>query len=61
MPGWAQVARARSAVRVNLGVEFIRETFERYTERVVWLDFAPGLSGSGAGSHPQARAPPSIS
>jgi hypothetical protein len=34
---------------------------ERHPERVVWLDFAPGLSGSGAGSHAQARAPPSIS
>jgi hypothetical protein len=30
-------------------------------ERVVWLDTAPDLFSSGAGSHAQARAPPSIS
>jgi hypothetical protein len=29
--------------------------------RVVWLDRAPDLFGSRAGSHAQARAPPSIS
>jgi Protein of unknown function (DUF2946) len=31
------------------------------SSRVVWLDFAPDLSGSQIGSHAQARAPPSIS
>jgi Protein of unknown function (DUF2946) len=35
--------------------------FERQSERVVWLDLAPGLPGSRAGSHAQARAPPSVS
>ena len=30
-------------------------------ERVVWLDTAPDLFGSRAGSHAQARAPPSFS
>jgi hypothetical protein len=29
--------------------------------RVVWRDSAPELSGARAGSHAQARAPPSIS
>ncbi len=28
--------------------------------RVVWLDRAPDLFGSGAGSHAQARAPPQL-
>jgi hypothetical protein len=31
------------------------------SKRVVWLDRAPDLFGSRAGSHAQARAPPSIS
>jgi hypothetical protein len=31
------------------------------SERVVWLDRAPELFGSRAGSHAQARAPPSVS
>jgi hypothetical protein len=31
------------------------------SNRVVWLDRAPDLFGSRAGSHAQARAPPSIS
>jgi hypothetical protein len=31
------------------------------SQRVVWLDRAPDLFGSRAGSHAQARAPPSIS
>jgi DUF2946 family protein len=35
--------------------------FERQPVSVVWLDFAPGLHRSRAGSHAQARAPPSIS
>jgi Protein of unknown function (DUF2946) len=35
--------------------------FERRSEPVAWLDFAPGLLGAVAGFHPQARAPPSIS
>jgi hypothetical protein len=35
--------------------------FERQPERLAWLDFASGLAGSIAGSHAQARAPPSIS
>jgi Protein of unknown function (DUF2946) len=35
--------------------------FERQAERVLWLDFAPGQLGSRAGSHAQARAPPSTS
>ena len=30
----------------------------RHAERVVWLDAAPDLFGSRAGSHAQARAPP---
>jgi hypothetical protein len=30
-------------------------------ERVVWLDIAPDLFSSRAGSHAQARAPPSFS
>ena len=30
-------------------------------ERVVWLDTAPNLFSSRAGSHAQARAPPSFS
>jgi len=29
-------------------------------QRVVWLDRAPDLFGSRTGSHPQARAPPSM-
>ncbi len=33
----------------------------RHAERVVWLDTAPDLFGSRAGSHAQARAPPSFS
>jgi hypothetical protein len=33
----------------------------RQSLRVVWLDSAPDLFGSRAGSHAQARAPPSIS
>lgn len=36
-------------------------TPSRQPERVVWLDAAPDLFGSRAGSHAQARAPPSIS
>ncbi|MFL6791640.1 MAG: DUF2946 domain-containing protein [Bradyrhizobium sp.] len=35
--------------------------FDRQSEWVAWFDFAPGRLGFGAGSHPQARAPPSIS
>lgn len=34
---------------------------ERQSERLTWLDFAPDRFGSRAGSHAQARAPPSIS
>jgi hypothetical protein len=30
------------------------------SERVVWLDFAADLFGTRAGSHAQARAPPSL-
>jgi DUF2946 family protein len=33
----------------------------RQAERVVWRDRAPDLFGSRAGSHAQARAPPSVS
>jgi hypothetical protein len=33
----------------------------RHAERVAWLDAAPDLFSSRAGSHAQARAPPSIS
>jgi hypothetical protein len=33
----------------------------RQPERVVWRDTTPDLLGSRAGSHAQARAPPSIS
>jgi Protein of unknown function (DUF2946) len=33
----------------------------RQPARVVWLDSAPDLFGSRAGSHAQARAPPSVS
>jgi hypothetical protein len=33
----------------------------RQSLRVVWLDSAPDLFGSRAGSHAQARAPPAIS
>lgn len=33
----------------------------RQAARVVWLDSPPDLFGSRAGSHAQARAPPSIS
>jgi hypothetical protein len=33
----------------------------RHAERVVWLDPAPDLFSSRAGSHAQARAPPSFS
>src|SRR5258708_4711468 len=33
----------------------------RQPERVVWRENAPDLFGSRAGSHAQARAPPSIS
>jgi hypothetical protein len=32
-----------------------------HAERVVWLDAAPDLFSSRAGSHAQARAPPSFS
>jgi hypothetical protein len=35
--------------------------FERQHIRVVWLEPAPDRFGSRAGSHAQARAPPSIS
>jgi hypothetical protein len=35
--------------------------FARQSEHVLWVDFAPGLPGCRAGSHAQARAPPSIS
>jgi hypothetical protein len=33
----------------------------RHAARVVWLDTAPDLFSSRAGSHAQARAPPSFS
>jgi hypothetical protein len=33
----------------------------RHAERVVWLETAPDLFSSRAGSHAQARAPPSFS
>jgi hypothetical protein len=33
----------------------------RHAERVVWLDSAPDLFSSRAGSHAQARAPPLFS
>jgi hypothetical protein len=33
-------------------------TPSRHAERVVWLDTAPDLFSSRAGSHAQARAPP---
>src|ERR1700712_3596180 len=33
----------------------------RHAARVAWRDTAPDLFGSRAGSHAQARAPPSIS
>jgi hypothetical protein len=36
-------------------------TLARPAERVVWLDTAPDLFRSKAGSHAQARAPPSFS
>ena len=36
-------------------------TLYRHAERVVWLEAVPGLFGMRAGSHAQARAPPSIS
>jgi hypothetical protein len=36
-------------------------SFERAPERVVWVEFPPDRNGSRAGSHAQARAPPSIS
>ena len=34
---------------------------DREVERVVWVEFSPDRFGSRAGSHAQARAPPSIS
>ena len=34
---------------------------DRVAERVAWLDFAFRLTNARAGSHAQARAPPSIS
>ena len=36
-------------------------SFDRQAERVVWIEFTPDRFGSRAGSHAQARAPPSIS
>ena len=36
-------------------------SFDRAPERVVWVEFTPDRFGSRAGSHAQARAPPSIS
>jgi hypothetical protein len=33
----------------------------RQPKRVIWREVGPDLSGSGTGSHAQARAPPSIS
>jgi hypothetical protein len=36
-------------------------TPRRYAERVAWLDTAPDLFSSRAGSHAQARAPPAFS
>jgi hypothetical protein len=36
-------------------------SFDRVPERVVWVEFTPDRNGSRAGSHAQARAPPSIS
>lgn len=35
--------------------------FDREPGRVAWLEFTPGLLGSRAGSHAQARAPPASS
>ena len=34
---------------------------DRQPERVVWVEFTPDRFASRAGSHAQARAPPSIS
>ena len=36
-------------------------SFDRQTERVAWVEFTPDRFASRAGSHAQARAPPSIS
>jgi hypothetical protein len=36
-------------------------SFDRAPERVVWVELTPDHFGSRAGSHAQARAPPSIS
>ncbi len=35
--------------------------FDRHAEHVVWIEFTPEPFASRAGSHEQARAPPSIS
>ena len=35
--------------------------FDRDPDRVAWVEFAPDRFASRAGSHAQARAPPSIS
>ena len=35
--------------------------FDRVAEQVAWFDFAFRLTNARAGSHAQARAPPSIS
>ena len=39
----------------------VMTTPARHAERVVWLDSAPDRFSSRAGSHAQARAPPSFS
>jgi Protein of unknown function (DUF2946) len=36
-------------------------TVDRQPERVVWIEFTPDRFASRAGSHAQARAPPSVS
>ena len=39
----------------------VAPAFDRRPQRVVWVAFTPERFGSRAGSHAQARAPPSIS
>jgi len=53
-----------SAVHGGAPVDTPRAAFatpRRYAERVIWRDMAPDLFSSRAGSHAQARAPPSFS
>ena len=51
----------QTGVPVDVPQTAVAIAVERQFERVTWLDFAPDRFGSRAGSHAQARAPPSIS